>query len=189
MVERERVLLVEDDPELANLYTRWLEPAYTVSTAVTGEAALDLVDAETDIVLLDRMLPDQSGDAVLHTIRERGLDCSVVMMTAIEPGLDLIDLPVDDYLTKPITATALQGTIARIRRRRTYDDALGRWFGLLSKRATLEETFHPDDLEGHPDYQALLEEIEACQPDVRTVRESLDDTDAIRLFTGTIDTK
>lgn len=183
MKNRATVLVVEDTPDLANLYATWLEPDYEVSTATDAATGLELVDAETQIVLLDRVLPDRHGDDVLQRIRERSLGCSVVMLTGIEPGLDLIDLPVDDYLTKPVTSTALQETITRIRRRRAYDDELGRWLALMSKRATLKEAFGTDALQTNPAYQALLDEIEAQRPDVQTVRASLDDSGAVALFT------
>lgn len=185
MTDRERVLLVEDVPELATLYELWLEPAYDVSTASTGELALEQVDHETDIVLLDRLLPDQNGETVLQTIRERGFDCSVVMITAVQPGLDLLDLPVDDYLTKPFTSTELRETVARILRRRAYEDDLGRWFALVSKRAAIEQTLDTGTLRSNPAYRELLDQIDAHRPDRQTVQASLDDAAATALFTDT----
>lgn len=185
MAHRDRVLLVEDVPELADLYVLWLEPAYDVSVAPTGELALEQVDYETDMVLLDRMLPDQNGERVLQTIRERGLDCSVVMITAIQPGLDVVDLPVDDYLTKPFSSRELRETVARILRRRAYEDDLARWFALVSKRAAIEQTLDTSTLRSNPGYQELLDQIEAHRPDRQSVRASLDDAAATALFTDT----
>lgn len=185
MDDRDRVLLVEDVPELATLYELWLDSAYDVTTVPTGEMALEEVDHGTDLVLLDRLLPDQDGATVLETIRERGLDCSVVVISGIQPGLDIVDLPLDDYLTKPFTATELRETVARILRRRAYDDDLAHWFALVSKRAAIETTLDARLLQSNPAYQDLLDQIEAHRPDRQTVRASLDDTAATALFTDT----
>lgn len=183
MAGRERVLLVEDVPELATLYELWLEPAYDVSIAMTGEAALDQIDQDTDIVLLDRSLPDQAGDSVLHDIRARGLDCTVVLISAMAPGLQIIDLPFDDYLHKPFTASELRDTLRRLQRRRAYDEGLQRWFTLVAKRATLRSTMNADTLTASPAYHDLTEKIDAHRPDRQTVRASLDDAAASALFT------
>lgn len=183
MADRERVLLVEDVPELATLYELWLEPVYDVSIAPSGELALDQVDHETDIVLLNRRLPNCSGDSVLQTIRARGLDCTVVLVSALAPDLEIIDLPFDDYLHKPFTATELRDTLRRLQRRRRYDDTLQRWFTLVSKRATLQSTMNADTLSSAPEYHDLLEQIDAQRPDRQTVRASLDAAAARSLFT------
>ncbi len=45
-----------------------------------------------------------SGDEVLDTIAERGIDPAVVMVTAVDPDFDIVEMPFDEYLTKPVTA-------------------------------------------------------------------------------------
>jgi CheY-like chemotaxis protein len=67
------VLMVEDDPSIADMYRVQLEhDGYEVSVATTGELAFaTLVDRSPDLVLLDLLLPDRSGFEVLATINER----------------------------------------------------------------------------------------------------------------------
>ena len=67
------VLLVEDDPAIADMYRVQLEhDGYTVSVATTGELAFtSLADREPDVVLLDLLLPDRSGFEVLASLNER----------------------------------------------------------------------------------------------------------------------
>ena len=79
------VLVVEDEPDLADLYATWLKIDYSVRTAYGGEEAVEQLDDEIDVVLLDRRMPGLSGDEVLTKIRERGIDCYVSMVTAVEP--------------------------------------------------------------------------------------------------------
>ena len=70
---RLHVLMVEDDPSIADMYRVQLEhDGYRVSVATTGELAFStLSDADPDVVLLDLLLPDRSGFEVLATINER----------------------------------------------------------------------------------------------------------------------
>jgi CheY-like chemotaxis protein len=70
---RVRVLMVEDDPAIAEMYRVQLEhDGYRVTVATTGELAFtSLSDEEPDVVLLDLLLPDRSGFEVLATLNER----------------------------------------------------------------------------------------------------------------------
>ncbi len=81
------VLVVEDEPDLADLYATWLRGEYRVRVAYGGREALEKLDDEVEVVLLDRRMPDLSGDEALKEIRERGFDCRVAMVTAVEPDL------------------------------------------------------------------------------------------------------
>ena len=97
------VLAVDDEPDLAELYRVYLDPAYDVRIATGGEEALDAMDETVDVVLLDRRMPDMSGHEVLDAIRGEGYDARVAMLTAVEPDVDIVEMPFDDYKTKPVT--------------------------------------------------------------------------------------
>ena len=97
------VLVVDDEPDMASLIANWLSPDYEVLTAGDGEAALELLSEAVDVVLLDRRMPRMDGDTFLRTMKSDGHDARVVMMTAVDPGPDIVDLPFDDYVTKPVT--------------------------------------------------------------------------------------
>ena len=72
------VLVVEDGTALADAFADWLRRDYDVRVAYSGETALEIpVNTPIDVVLLDRHLPDVSGDEVLVTLRDRGLDARV----------------------------------------------------------------------------------------------------------------
>ncbi|MCF2239981.1 response regulator, partial [Halobacterium salinarum] len=118
------VLVVDDERGLADLYTIWLEDDYNVKTAYSGTEAIDAIDPTIDVALLDRQMPDVSGDDVLDELRERGIECRVAMVTAVEPELDIIGLGFDDYLQKPVDRDTLLETVGRLQRRSTYDDTV-----------------------------------------------------------------
>ncbi|USZ70468.1 response regulator transcription factor [Natronosalvus halobius] len=132
------VLIVEDEPDLATLYSAWLEDEVSVETAYDGTDALDAIDETVDIVLLDRRMPGLPGDTVLETIRQRDLDCRVAMVTAVEPDFDIIGLGFDDYLVKPVSKAELTSLIDQLLLRSSYDDQLQKFFALASKKALLD---------------------------------------------------
>ncbi|MFC3476208.1 response regulator [Halobacterium litoreum] len=157
------VLVVDDEQGLADLYTIWLEDDYAVHTAYSGDDALDALDDTVDVVLLDRQMPDVSGDEVLDTLRERDLSCRVAMVTAVEPELDIIDLGFDDYLRKPVDKETLLKTVERLRRRSTYDDAVRDYFSASRKHALLADSEDPRVTESEE-----FEELEARLADLRS---------------------
>ncbi|WP_232688489.1 response regulator [Halobacterium zhouii] len=138
--EEATVLVVDDERGLADLYTIWLRDRYEVRTAYEGESALDTLDEDVDVVLLDRQMPGVPGDELLETIRERGYDCRVGMVTAVEPRLDIIDMGFDDYLRKPVDRETLRDSVDRLLRRSAYDATVQRYFAVARKRALLQET-------------------------------------------------
>jgi DNA-binding response OmpR family regulator len=163
-----RVLVVEDEPDLAELYAIYLSDLYDVQTATNGETALEIVDEETDVVLLDRRMPDLTGDEVLEEIRARGLETQVAMITAVEPDVDIVEMQFDDYLVKPVTKEDLHGLVEILLRRANYDERSQEFFRLASKKAALESS--PDvSVENEGEYRELAQRME-------DIRAELDDT-------------
>ncbi|MFB6089492.1 MAG: response regulator transcription factor [Halobellus sp.] len=163
-----RILVVEDEPDLAELYAIYLSDTYDVETATDGTTALETVDDDVDIVLLDRRMPDLTGDEVLEEIRARGIDAQVAMITAVEPDTDIVDMPFDDYLVKPVTQDDLHSLVEVLLRRANYDERSQEFFRLASKKAALESA--PDvSVEEEDEYQELTARMEE-------IREELDDT-------------
>jgi CheY-like chemotaxis protein len=109
------VLLVDDEQGLLELYEVWLSDTCEVRTAGCGEAALDRMDGEVDVVFLDRRMPDLSGMEVLRELRDRGYDCPVAMLTAVHPEDDAGDGPFDEYLTKPVDEEDIKRTLDALR--------------------------------------------------------------------------
>ncbi|KAB1196505.1 MULTISPECIES: HalX domain-containing protein [Haloferax] len=167
--EQPLVLIVEDEPDLADLYATWLRDDYRVRVAYGGREALDELDDEVDVVLLDRRMPDLSGDEALTEIRNRGFDCRVAMVTAVEPDFDIIAMGFDDYLVKPVSREALTDTVSNLILRNAYDVGIQDLFSLASKKALLESEKDEATLEDNEEYQALTEKLSE-------LRGELDDT-------------
>ena len=157
--DRPTVLVVDDDSETADRYTKFLAEEYTVLTAYSGEAALEVVSPEVDVVLLDRRMPGISGEDVLKTIRERSIDCRIVMVTGVDPDVDILDLPFDDYLVKPVTRERIHDAVSRMLVRDACDETIRETVALVSKMATLESKMTIQEMEASEEYAALREQL------------------------------
>jgi two-component system phosphate regulon response regulator OmpR len=118
----ERVLIVEDDPRLADMLHEYLGQAgFAVTIASLGATALEkLADADYDAVVLDLMLPDMDGLDVCRQLRAK-YDTPVLMLTARGDAVDRIvglELGADDYLPKPFEPRELVARLRAIMRRR-----------------------------------------------------------------------
>ena len=176
-----QVLVVEDERDLAELYTTWLAESYRVHTVHDGRAALEALDDEIRVVLLDRRMPDLSGDEVLDVLRERGLDCRVAMVTAVEPDVDVVDMGFDDYLVKPVSRDELTRTVSNLLVRDEYDEGVRRLFSLASKKSLLESDTSAAELEDSEKYRQLLDDIESLRAELDDKLAQLSETDDMTL--------
>ena len=176
------VLVVEDERDLADMYVEWLEADYDVRVAYEGEAAIEAVDGDVDVVLLDRLMPGISGDEVLADIEAQGYDPWVAMITAVEPDFDVLAMGFDDYLVKPVFADDVRSTVENLLSRSAYDDRLQRYFALVSKRAALEEYRSADELESNGEYVELTEEIKELRAQLDEMTAEFDDDEFEAVF-------
>ena len=122
-----RVLVVEDEQHLADGLRFNLEAeGYQVELVDTGEAALELLAAETpsfDVVVLDVMLPGKDGFKVMSEMRRAGQFIPTLMLTARGRPEDVLEgfaAGADDYLTKPFDLAILIARIGGLLRRREW---------------------------------------------------------------------
>ncbi len=117
-----RILIVDDEPEMI----RGLEDnlhfeGYQTSTASDGERGLALALSEApDLIVLDLMMPGLSGWDVCRTLRQKGLDIPVIMLTARGEEGDQVrglEMGADDYVTKPFSLRELLARIRAVLRR------------------------------------------------------------------------
>jgi DNA-binding response OmpR family regulator len=117
----ERILLIEDDPRLAEMVSEYLgEAGFRVSIAAAGRAGLERLAREPfDALVLDLMLPDMDGLEVCRELRAKH-EIPVLMLTARGDAADRIvglEIGADDYLPKPFQPRELLARLRAIMRR------------------------------------------------------------------------
>jgi DNA-binding response OmpR family regulator len=157
------VLIVDDEGVVADVYAELLGEDYECRVAYSGAAAIEAYEPAIDVVLLDRRIPDVSGDEVLASLREQDSDCRIAMVTAVQPDFDVIDMGFDDYLVKPVSMGELRGTVAKLLELAEYSADVRRYYSLVTKRAWLETEKSAAELESNAEYRELLADISALE--------------------------
>lgn len=119
---RPRVLIVEDEPDIAmGLEEDLRQHGYDVGVVSDGDAAVRVgTDEPWDVILLDLMLPRRSGIDVCRELRRRGRQTPIIMLTAKTQEAEKIlgfEVGADDYVTKPFSAAELRARIKAVSRR------------------------------------------------------------------------
>jgi len=174
-MSKDVILVVEDEPELAELYSGWLSEKYPVRVAHDGPEALEEYDEDVEVVLLDRQLPGMNGSAVLSMLQDRKGDPQVAMVTAVEPEVDVVEMGFDAYVTKPIREDDIFELVNHLLHRRVYDENVRRLFAAISKQIALEKEYSPEELADDQQYQYLLAEIEKLRDETADLAEQFDD--------------
>lgn len=140
------ILVVEDEPGILDFVERGLRmQGFEVTTAVDGAAGLTrALDEEVDLVVLDMMLPELSGDEVLRRLQEQRPQLPVICLTArggLEDRIAGLDAGAVDYVVKPFSLAELAARVRAHLRKLTQDPGnvqLGELtIELIGRRVTL----------------------------------------------------
>jgi len=184
MSEKQRILLVDDDPNISHLVRLYLEKeGFDVTEADRGDTALQSFAANLPaLVLLDVMLPGLDGLQVLKEIRKTS-KVPVIMLTARDETFDKVlglELGADDYITKPFETKELVARVKAVLRRAPsaepapagdQDDTL-RFPQLTVSLARYEATYEGRELEMPPKELEVLYYL-ASHPNMVFTREQL----------------
>ena len=143
-----RILLAEDERSLSRAIIALLEKHnYSADAVYDGQEALDYLEAENyDAVILDIMMPRLDGLSVLRTLRERGSQISVLLLTAkseVEDKVTGLDSGANDYLTKPFATAELLARIRAMTRTQTAQTDSKMSFGNITLDQTTYELSSP----------------------------------------------
>lgn len=116
------VLVIEDDPTVGGFVKRGLEEQrYRVTLVANGEEGERVAAAEVfDVVILDMRLPGKSGLDVLRSLRARGFETPVLVLTAqdaVDAKVNTLRTGADDYVTKPFAFEELLARVEALSRR------------------------------------------------------------------------
>ena len=151
----EKILVVDDEREIADLVTLYLKnEGYETLVCYNGQEALEQIQAgPVDLAILDVMLPEISGFELCRRIRER-YQYPVIMLTAKGEELDKINglsLGADDYVTKPFLHLELVARVkAQLRRYKRYNGEAPRKEPLTCGGLVIDVENHQASLNGAP---------------------------------------
>ena len=119
---RGRVLVVDDEPAIADVVSRYLERAgYETTTAASGQEAIGSAESvRPDVVVLDLMLPDVDGLEVMRRLRREDRRAAIILLTARGEESDRVvglRLGADDYVVKPFSPAELVARVDALLRR------------------------------------------------------------------------
>jgi two-component system response regulator AdeR len=177
------VLIVEDEPSLAELYQSWISERYTATTLYSGDQVLDMIDETVDAVTLDRRMPGLSGGEVVRELRGQGYDTPVAMVSAVPPKYDIIDLPIDDYYVKSLSSTEFRSAIESLVARGRVSKSHRAYLAAISKKAALLEAANSElELVDDERYQRLEDEIQERKTQVSDETAAVATVDLIPRF-------
>jgi len=153
--EIRKILVVEDEKKIADVIKAYLErEGYIVTATDSGAEALTLADSGNyNLVVLDLMLPDLSGEEVCAELRSRS-DIPIIMVTARtaeDEKVHGLNIGADDYLTKPFSPRELVARVKSILRR-THSDTefLAEKINFDDDRLAIDVARHEVRLDGEP---------------------------------------
>lgn len=129
MTDRPHILVVDDDTDIRTLLSQYLEGQGYRATAVADSKGMRklLETTDVDLIVLDLMLPGESGLSVCRDLRTRS-QVPIIMLTALGEEIDRIvglEVGADDYLPKPFNPRELLGRIKAVLRRTVQSAADG----------------------------------------------------------------
>ncbi len=184
MVNRQKILIVDDDNNIAELVSLYLiKECFDTKICNDGESALEIFDSyEPSLVLLDLMLPGIDGYQVCRTIRTKS-QTPVIMLSAKGEVFDKVlglELGADDYIEKPFDSKELVARVKAVLRRtkqsapvaETTDEKIVRYPDLLINLTDYSVTYNNETVEMPPKEIELLYFL-ASQPNHAFTREQL----------------
>ncbi|MFD2704544.1 response regulator [Salibacterium lacus] len=128
-MERKKILIVEDEEDIRNLITLYLESRYEIISTSSGSGVLLLLeDHHPDLILLDVMLPGKSGMEICEEIRETDRETPILFLSAkreFEDKIQGLETGADDYITKPFDPGELMARVQAHLRRNDINNQQG----------------------------------------------------------------
>ncbi|EEA86239.1 response regulator receiver domain protein [Peptacetobacter hiranonis DSM 13275] len=148
-MKKMKLLLAEDEKELSKALKAILESnRYSVDAVYDGEDAIYYMEnSEYDAVILDIMMPKVDGITALKTVREKGIDVPIIMLTAkseVDDKVLGLDSGANDYLTKPFSAKELLARLRVLTREKSVSNTSIITVGNVSLDTTTFEMYSPN---------------------------------------------
>jgi DNA-binding NtrC family response regulator len=115
-MKKKSILIVDDEPNIRNMLTRYLSREYDVHVAADGQEAFDTVSENNDIelILSDVKMPHMDGLELFSKVQESKKDIKTIFITGtstVQSAVDAMRKGAFDYLTKPVDVSRLESSI------------------------------------------------------------------------------
>lgn len=176
-VDDATVLIVEDEESLASLHNHHLQDQYETKIAYNAGEALVKLSPDIDLVFLDRRMPGMSGDTLLEHIDDWEASCQVIMVTAVDPDIELIDMPIAGYLTKPVSKEEMLDAANQALLLRKYEDLVVEYYEAKRKHALLVTEFSSSEAVESDEFSELEDRVETLEYELQNIVDSFPDND------------
>lgn len=140
-----RILIIEDDPDINSiLYSLLTDNGYDVERAYNGAEAIPAIGTLPDLILMDLMLPDTTGEELITHVSEGIPVIAVSARSSVDDKVDLLSLGCVDYVTKPFDNKEL---LARIEVALKYKKSSKNY---SCGNLTMDESSHSVKVDGNP---------------------------------------
>lgn len=174
--DQDTVLIVEDEPSLAELFSHRLEDDYDTTIANHAGDAIAHIDAETDYVFLDRKLPGMSGDKVLEYIVENSFDANVIIVSAINPDQNVIHDVYDEYLVKSVDEGELREAIDRVDMKNRLIELLGKYVRKAETWEAVRSRLNTPESDANVDLAMIEDDLDELAAEFATLSANLSDS-------------
>ena len=171
------VLLIEGDDERASKYHRWLND-YTVEAASGPEDALERIDDDIDVVLLDGSLAETDHGELLGRIRARHVDSQIGLLSGQNAGSNVLRLDFDEYVPRPVNREELRATVERLDDRKAVMEVVEKYLTLVAQKRSLEARRDSADLAADERYRELTGELAGRRQQITTLLSQLAGSDS-----------
>lgn len=171
-----RVLIVDDDPRQVELLSSWLSAEYDVVTAIDGKAAREALDETIDVAILDRHLPDTTGEKIIENARQAGISPPTGFLSSADVSVSATELPADLLLSKPATRERVLEAVNTLYRMNELS-TLGRKVRAQEHRLQFVREEHGPAVETAPAYERAEATLDDLQEEWQN---ELEDRDAWR---------
>ncbi len=158
-----KILIIEDDRTIGKSLLQGLtEAGHDCQWAIKGDTGLEkALSQQSDLILLDLMLPGRNGFEILTQIRANGIKTPVIILTAqdaLDQKIAGFDLGADDYMVKPFAFAELKARVEAVRRRSTTRPVATLTAGDLKLDLTIRRAeLHEREIELTPTEFSILE--------------------------------
>lgn len=161
--DQSTVLVVDDEQRVAECYKIFVEQQHNAEVAIGGREAVEKLDENYDIVLLDRRMPDLHGSEVIDYINEEDHACRVIIISAIDPDMEILKNEFVKYIKKPVEQDellqAIQETIVFDESGQSHIEYLK----LIEKAHIMQSEFTKVKLEDNHYYNKIIDSINSMR--------------------------